>query len=249
MAKENDMAKFLETTGISYQLEQIIKTAKERLILISPYLKLNDRIKEFLDDGDRLKLDIRVIYGKNDLLPDESNWLKTKTYIRTSFCKNLHAKCYLNEKEALITSMNLYDFSQANNNEMGIYVSRAEESELYDSIYTEVQRLIRLSDEVKVTVERIKPADTTIGNSHKQPEKKAAKSPLPDNGVCIRCRTKLKLDPNHPYCKDCYGSWKQYENENYEEKHCHICGKPNKSTLVKPICYDCYRAYKNQLSL
>ncbi len=35
--------------------------------------------------------------------------------------QNLHAKCYLNEKAAIITSMNLYDFSQVNNNEMGVY--------------------------------------------------------------------------------------------------------------------------------
>lgn len=25
-------------------------------------------------------------------------WLRGLTYIRTSFCKNLHAKCYMNEE-------------------------------------------------------------------------------------------------------------------------------------------------------
>ena len=30
--------------------------------------------------------------------------------IQTLFRRNLHAKCYLNEKEALLTSMNLYEF-------------------------------------------------------------------------------------------------------------------------------------------
>ena len=108
------MVKFFDTTGISYHLEQMIKNATERLVLISPFLKINDRIKELLDDKDRMKIDIRVIYGKNELQPEENNWLKSKNSIRTSFCKNLHAKCYMNEKEALITSMNLYEFSQAN---------------------------------------------------------------------------------------------------------------------------------------
>jgi hypothetical protein len=28
---------------------------------------------------------------------------------------------------------------------------------------------------------------------------------------------------------------------------CHICGKENKSSLLKPTCYDCYKANKNKL--
>jgi hypothetical protein len=33
------MAKFLNTTGVSYHLEELIKGTKDRLILISPYLQ------------------------------------------------------------------------------------------------------------------------------------------------------------------------------------------------------------------
>lgn len=40
------MAKFLDTTGVSYQLQQVINKANEKLVLISPYLKINDRIKQ-----------------------------------------------------------------------------------------------------------------------------------------------------------------------------------------------------------
>jgi hypothetical protein len=242
------MAKFLDTTGVSYHLEQIIKTASERLVLISPFLKMNERIKELLDDKDRLKLDIRVIYGKNELLPDENNWLKTKNSIRTSFCKNLHAKCYVNEREALLTSMNLYDFSQANNNEMGIYIIKSEEADLFASINTEVGRLIRISEEVKVSVERVIPRESAIKNNSRHQSKSGATLKLPDQGVCIRCNVSLKLDPMHPYCKECFGVWKQFENKTHEEKYCHICGKPNKSTLLKPTCYDCYRNFKDVLT-
>lgn len=94
------MAKFLDTTGISYHLQQLINKANERLVIISPYLKINDRIKQSLEDKNIMKIDIRVIYGKNELHPDENNWLKSMTSIRLSFCKDLHAKCYLNENEA-----------------------------------------------------------------------------------------------------------------------------------------------------
>ena len=65
------MAKFLDTTGVSYHLQQLINGSNEKLILISPYLKISDRLKQSLADKDRMKIDIRIIYGKGDLEPAE----------------------------------------------------------------------------------------------------------------------------------------------------------------------------------
>jgi len=149
------MAKFLNTSATNYYLEELIKTAQDRLILISPFLKLNDRIKELLEDKNRLKIDVRIIYGKNELQNDEISWLSELIFIRTSFCKNLHAKCYLNEERCIITSLNLYEFSQINNNEMGVAVSREEDLELYRETYEEAQRIIRISDEVRISLEKV----------------------------------------------------------------------------------------------
>ncbi len=75
--------------------------------------------------------------------------------MRTSFCQNLHAKCYLNERYAIITSMNLYDFSQINNNEMGVIFDRDQEQKLYRDTYEEAQCLIRISDEVRLAAEKV----------------------------------------------------------------------------------------------
>ena len=230
------MAKFLDTTGVSYHLQQLINNAEDKLYLISPYLKFNQRIKQSLEHKNLLKKDIRLIYGKNELQPNEHNWLKDLTYIKSSFCENLHAKCYLSEKEAIITSMNLYEFSEVNNNEMGIHVSRDEDLDLYKDIYDEVQRLILVSDEIKISVSKV-PKKV---EQAKKPFTKAV-------GFCIHCHNEIALDPQTPYCKKCYNVWKKYGNEEYEEKHCHICGKPNKSMLIKPTCYDCYKANKNNL--
>ncbi len=47
------MAQFLTTAGIGYQLEELIKSAKERLILISPYLKVDERLRVLVGDKDR----------------------------------------------------------------------------------------------------------------------------------------------------------------------------------------------------
>lgn len=159
--------------------------------------------------------------------------------MRTSFCENLHTKCYLNENEAIVTSMNLYEFSQVNNQEMGIYVTKTEDAQLYEEIYNEVRRLIRISDEVRLSVEKI--VETEGRPAEKAGEKKASNG---EKGFCIRCKKEIALNPSTPYCVDCYKSWKKYENFTYQEKYCHICGKDNVSTIRKPVCLECYKQYK-----
>lgn len=76
--------------------------------------------------------------------------------MRLSFCKNLHAKCYLNEAECIISSLNLYEFSQVNNNEMGISIRKYEDVEVFKDAYEEAQRIIRISEEVRISLDEVK---------------------------------------------------------------------------------------------
>ncbi len=149
------MAEFLDTNGINYRLDQIFKEAKREIFIISPYLKFNERVRQRLEDQDRMKINIQIVYGKSELQPQEITWLRSLSSVRTSFCKNLHAKCYLNESTAIVASMNLYEFSQVNNHEMGMLVERQSEPDLYDAIYEEARRLLRISDEVRLSVEKV----------------------------------------------------------------------------------------------
>ena len=230
------MAKFLNSSGISYHLENLIKNANISLFLISPYLKFNTRIRQLLDDRNRRRKDIRIIYGKVDLQTEESAWLKSMDSIKVLFCKNLHAKCYINEEEAIITSMNLYEFSQQNNNEMGIYITKKDDPELYSDIREEVDSLLQTSEYMSISIEKV-PKETI--KSYKKFSNK-------EKGFCIRCGKEIKLNPKVPYCKDCYKRWEEYKDKEYEENKgvCHVCGKSNKSSLVKPICYSCYKKSK-----
>jgi len=232
------LAKFLDTAGINYYLQKLINGANHKLILISPYLKISDRLKQSIEDKDRMKIDIRLIYGKSEIELSENNWLKTLKGVRTSYCQNLHAKCYLNEKESIITSMNLYEFSQVNNNEMGIYVDKEEDYELYSDIMEEAMRLVRVSDEIEVSVKRISKND--------QPTK-AQISKSKGEGFCIRCKMKIKLNPMSSYCLKCYKEWEKVSNNDLQEEVCHICGRRNKASLNKPTCYKCYKSKKNEL--
>jgi phosphatidylserine/phosphatidylglycerophosphate/cardiolipin synthase-like enzyme len=150
------MAKFLDTQGVSYFLKQLIDNASDKLYLISPYLQLNNQLKIALEDRAKFRIDIVMIYGKvSDLNPDDSAWLQNLNDIKLLFHKDLHAKCYFNEKEAIITSMNLYMFSQQNNVEMGIYVSKDEDKELYEQIQKEVDKIKRGSEHRTISIQKV----------------------------------------------------------------------------------------------
>ena len=149
------MAMFLNTSDTSFFLEELIKNTSKLLILISPCLKLNDRLKQLLEDKNRLKININIIYGKSYLHPEDINWIQKLDCIRLNYCKNLNAKCYLNENECIISSQNLYELSQSNNNEMGILIHKLEDNEIFKEAYKEAQRILHISNEVKFTLNQI----------------------------------------------------------------------------------------------
>ena len=191
------MAKFLNTPGISYHLEELIKGTKDRLILISPYLQFQKRIKDNIENLNILKRDIRIIYRENKLKVEESNWLESQIGVRTSVCNTLHAKCYLNEKEAIVTSMNLYSFSQQNNDEMGIHVTKEQDPDLYRDISEEAQRLLTISVEIRVSVKKIdkktpepkkdkETSETTIKKDYSKSKYKTTNELSQETGISSR---------------------------------------------------------------
>ena len=244
------MAEFLTTAGISHRLEDIIKNAEQRLFLISPYLQINDRLKEIIAMKTQSKsIDIRVIYRNNDLRPEENKWLESMPSIRTMLRNSLHAKCYMNEKEALLTSMNLYEYSQRNNDEMGILVSKEEDEELYKNIDDAVKSILDGSDEIRVTVARVESTENNRESEVATRTRKEATPVLqvPEKGFCIRCKVDLPTNPTRPYCNSCYAVWRRYKNEEYEENNCHTCGNEHATTFLKPLCLACSGKYKDVL--
>lgn len=139
------MAKFLRTSGISHKIEEIIINAKDELVIVSPYLKLSnnlyERLKEKSDEGIR----INFVYGKSELSTAEQGKIERLRTIKMYYYQNLHAKCYYNEQEMIITSMNLYEFSEKNNREMGIHVDRVNDFEMYEEAVKEVKSIIAAS--------------------------------------------------------------------------------------------------------
>lgn len=234
------MAKLLNTTGVSYHLEELIRGTKDRLILISPYLQFNDRIKEHLNNLNIQKKDISIVYRENKLQSNEHKWLESQIGIRTSICENLHAKCYVNENEAIITSMNLYEFSQQNNNEMGIYISKNQDIDLYNFVYEEAQRLLTISEEIRVATTKI---STELLN---KPDKIAKQ-----NGYCIRTGISIPFNIEKPLSFEAYKSWNKFGDVNYPEKFCHFSGEVSngETSANKPILKKNWKKAKDTFNL
>ena len=125
------MATFLTGNELNAQLENLFEFADNYLILISPYIKLHDRYAAALKEK-REKYDFKIIvvFGKNEddisrsMKQEDFNFFKDFPNIEIRYEKRLHAKYYANESAAILTSMNLYNFSQDNNIEAGVLTNK-----------------------------------------------------------------------------------------------------------------------------
>lgn len=240
------MVEFCDTKEIAAGIQNIIQDARAEIFLVSPYIKADRQITQRLayQANSNPEVRISVIYGKKEQ-PEVWDWLKDLPSVEVLFSPNLHAKCYLNEQVALVTSMNLYDFSEANNDEMGLLVSARDERGLYNKILSDVRRIAVNSEVRRAAKPKPAPAGRTRPAPQPAPSKPAATSGIPKVGFCIRDKAAIPANPIKPYCERCYRSWNRYKDPEYEEKHCHICGKENDSTMVKPLCLPCYRKHKD----
>jgi phosphatidylserine/phosphatidylglycerophosphate/cardiolipin synthase-like enzyme len=224
------MAEFLTTSGTSYHIENIIKAAKAKLVLVSPYLKLTVNFFQRLKDASNRGVKIIIIYGKDELEINQRNSLADLKGIELYFFQNLHAKCYLNEEQTVITSMNMYEFSEKNNREMGILIRKTEDSKVYMDTVEEVKSIMDSSEKISLTVNKRDNASKV--------KFKGKKSEL--RGYCIRCEERIQFNTEKPFCLECFNRWSLYENEDYEESFCHSCGEFKPTSMRKPECYDCY---------
>ncbi len=139
------MADFLTTSGTTYSIEQLILNADKELTLVTPYLKISKIFKDRISDACKQNIRITLVYGKSELQDKEKQILFNFDNVRVYYCHNLHAKCYYNESSLIITSMNLHEFSANHNREMGILISKKEDTDIFTKAVNETQSIINAS--------------------------------------------------------------------------------------------------------
>ena len=91
------MAQFSRTHGVASEIERLIVGPQQRLVLVTPYLKVSQILIERLLDGSRKGVAISLVYGKVDLSDEEMARLRRIPKLDLRFSEHLHAKCYFNE--------------------------------------------------------------------------------------------------------------------------------------------------------
>jgi hypothetical protein len=237
------MAEFLTTNGTSFNIENIIIEAKSKLMLVSPYLQISKTLYERLKDASKKGVIIKIIYGKDELKPNEKNSLAELKNVELYYFENLHAKCYFNESKMVITSMNMYEFSEKNNREMGVLIDRIVDKDVFEKAIGETFSIIQSSEMVPLKKET-RPIQKESSNTNKGFNKTSKMKVL--RGYCIRCQKRIDYNPEKPYCSDCFSVWAQYSNDDFEENVCHRCGEFESTTMAKPQCYDCYNNWRDE---
>lgn len=118
------MSKFLNTKQHSEWISRIIDEAERELILLVPYIQLSDQLLKALRYANSRGVETLLIYRESKLSPKEREKLLSISNLNLMHHPNLHAKCYMNENYLIIGSMNLYEYSEKNNREMGVLFSR-----------------------------------------------------------------------------------------------------------------------------
>jgi len=237
------MAKFLNTRKAVSEIEDIIKNAGEKLILVSPYLKLSKDFKELLSYRNNKDKITSIVFGKQELNPDEMKFLQSLRFVILKYNEDLHAKCYMNDEKMIITSLNLYQFSMANNKEMGVLIDKndAADTQLFMDASSEVEYIMDNSQRFEMG-----PPKPEVKKQESKPYTDKAKRNI---GYCIRFGTEIPFNIERPFSAKAYESWSKYGDEDYAEKYCHFSGEPSngETSFSRPILKKNWKKAQEQL--
>ncbi|MGB3779641.1 MAG: phospholipase D family protein [Tunicatimonas sp.] len=258
------MAKFLEGSRINSELERIFKEAKEEIIIVSPFIKFHDRVKDVLRSKIEMpKVTVKILFGKNkddkskSLGIDDFEFLKTLPNVEIRHEPRLHAKYYANESEALLSSMNLYEYSQNNNIEFGILVRTSllggltnnavgdsldmdaykyfredvlnKSSVLYKKAPQYDKGLLGLNKKYTHSEVELNKLSTEfdIRETGAQSRSRKSSGNNESTGYCIRTGVVILFNPKQPFSSEAFKDWNKFKNKDYQEKYCHYSGEPS----------------------
>lgn len=124
---------FLTGKKLTDSIYDIIYYSDKHLLILSPYIKLDDYFKNevFKTHLNNSSVHIIIGFGKNEdnitksFKKEDLDFFTQFPNVTIVYIPNLHAKYYGNESQAIVTSMNLYDYSFENNIEFGVYAEKS----------------------------------------------------------------------------------------------------------------------------
>ncbi len=209
------MALFLNTSRLNYWIPKLIQEAEKELILIVPYIQTSDNIFKSLKIADKKDVEIILIYRENKLSAKEKERLLSLKNISLLHHPNIHCKCYFNGDLLIIGSMNLYDYSEKNNREMGVLFS-AEDINYKEQNKNSSYNIFDNSDNDDVFIDTIKEIREIVNSASVEKVSERTKSSSFEIEI-IKTNEELEIE----YCNELNAhflnkKFKPYENSRDE---------------------------------
>ncbi len=228
----------LKTHQIASEIINLITETEAYCYIISPYIKIWAQLERELlkasKKGKMITFVIRDTEKNSQLL----KLLNTELGFEVIMIKDLHLKLFMNEKDCILASMNLYDTSQTKNIELGYKFRNTKlfKEKILDEYILEDSNSKRYSGQFEKDREEIRERIREV------------KEELSKGGFCVECSKSIDLDgrPYNPYyirCNSCY-----YESEGEKVCVCHFCGKKSEKVFHQE-CKDKLIEYRDLLKL
>jgi phosphatidylserine/phosphatidylglycerophosphate/cardiolipin synthase-like enzyme len=129
----------LNTTGLNLEIEEMFRKEKRFILILSPYLDLTGKIKTILS----------MSYAKVAILYRETKkndeFKEAMPNVKFYCIPNFHAKAYITSGTLIITSLNLYEYSQINNFELGIILKDTSYNIMIGKLFEELRILFEMN--------------------------------------------------------------------------------------------------------
>jgi hypothetical protein len=129
----------LNTSQLNDRIEKMFETETKKLIIVSPFLDINETLIGILASSEA---QIYIFCRKLEKNEKQKEKL-TQKHIHFCWIENLHAKIYMSVSQTIITSLNLYEYSQINNYEMGVMFDNNSFDEMYLQLKSEIRNILR----------------------------------------------------------------------------------------------------------
>lgn len=225
------MAQFLTTTDTSAAIERVIRNAEKELTLISAYVYPRIIYLHRLKDAAERGVHITFIFGKRRMDEKVFSLFAEVPNLRIFYLDELHAKCFVNEQEAIVTSLNMLNGSEEKNREMGVRLDRTADAEAYRECVNEVRSILSTATMVHQT------GKGKLASASVTPARKPVVAGSRTTGFCIRTGVEIPFNVEKPLSHEAFKSWSRFSDPDYAEKYCHFSGEPSKgeTSVSKPI--------------
>lgn len=250
--------------AITGEIIRIIDQAQTKVALISPYVDKVMHVEQAIGRAMSRNVKVSVFIrqdgtklGGGGKADQAVEWFR-RNNVEVVGVPNLHAKFYINETEAVVSSMNLLTSSWANSLELGVTVSGAAHQQLTDylnkTIFPWAKSEPIASVNARPNAHKPKSSSPRPPRTVTVPPKQnkgffgsvfeAVKGAIAfDEGFCIRCGESLsdaEVASGKTMCRKDYVAWAKFKNPNFVEKYCAVCGKKSKTSFAKPECKTCF---------